>query len=171
MPFAPVHFSSGPVVISFGANVGGLVQLGFSEDGIKGVLQPFFDNVSSDDNGGRAGPPSDSQLLGAIATIDSEFSKYIKAEMDKLSSFKVGGTAGVLPPVGSFVRQDGLGGVLRLSGINDTFTFNFAFVRRNFEFNTGTKYRRYLVGWECWMDRANYDLISQAQTRSLFAIT
>lgn len=171
MPFAPVHFKSGPCVANFGADVNTLVQLGFTENGFNGIIQPFFDEVKSDDNGGLRGPPSDAQLLGAIAIIDGDFTKYVKAELDKLSSFKRGGTAGVLPPVGSFVRQDGLGGVLRLTGIHETITFSFAFIRRNFEFNSGTPYRKYKVGWECWMSQADYSLISQAQNRTLFTLT
>mgnify|MGYP000851156251 CR=1 FL=1 len=171
MPFAPVHFKSGPIVVNFGVDANNLTQLGFSEDGVTGIIQPFFDEVKSDDNGGLRGPPSDAQLLGAIASLDVDFTKYIKAEMDKLSAFKVNGTAGILPAVGSFVRQDALGGVLRLSGIHDTFTFNFAFIRRNFEFNTGTRYRKYKTGWECWMSLPDYNQISQAQTRTLFTIT
>src|SRR5690349_15679735 len=106
MPFEPVHFTTGPSVVNWGLSQG--TDLGFSEDGARITLTPFFDNVHSDDFGGRPGPPSDSQLLGAIATIDIDFTKYVKAELDKLSAFQVNGQAGVLPSIGKFVRQDGL---------------------------------------------------------------
>ncbi len=175
MPFQPLHFSSGPVVVEFGASSNTLAKLGFSEDGIRMTIQPFYDNVHSDDFGGRPGPPSDAQLLGAIATVDVEFSKYVKADMDKLSAFRVSSSPalvpGQLPPIGTFVRQDGLAGVLKLTGVKDSFTYATSFLRRNQEINTGTKYRRYVVGWECWMDKPNYESLAQAQYRQLFIIT
>ena len=165
MPFAPIHFACGPVVVTWNA-----IQLGYSEDGCKMVVQPFFDRVSSDDFGGRAGPPADEQLLGAVATIDIPFTKYVKAEMDKLSAFKKNGTAGILPPIGSFVRQDGLYATLLLAGINDNHTFLTAFLRRAQEINSGTKYRTYMVGFECWLNQTDYTQLSQAQNRTLFTV-
>lgn len=170
MPFAPLHFTSGPVVIKFGLT-GNLIDLGFSEDGCRVTVTPFFDNVHSDDFGGRAGPPSDAQLLGAIATIDVEFTKYVKAELDKLSSFQVGGVAGLMPAIGKFVRQDALAAVLNLTGVNDTYSFPEAYLKRNYEINTGTKYRKYIVGWEAWMAKPDYTAMASLQTRRLFTLT
>lgn len=166
MPFAPVHFASGPVVPTWNS-----IQLGYSEDGCNIVVTPFFDRVSSDDFGGLRGAPADEQLLGAIATIDIPFTKYVKAEMDKLTAFKKAGTAGTLPPIGSFVRQDALYAPLILAGINDTFTFATAMLRRAQEINSGTKYRRYMVGFECWMNQTDYNQLTVAQNRVLFTIT
>lgn len=170
MPFAPLHFSSGPVVPAFGVQ-GNMIQMGFSEDGCRLTVQPFFDNVHSDDFGGRAGPPSDSQLLGGVGIIRIEFTKYVKSEMDKLSSYQVGGAAGLFPAIGKFVRQDGLCGILNLTGVNDTYSFAEAYLRENYEINTGTKWRKYIVGWEAWMAKPDYTQIAAAQTRRLFTLT
>lgn len=166
MPFAPVHFATGPVVVSWNA-----VQLGYSEDGFSVNVQPFFDRVSSDDFGGRQGPPADEQLLAGIGTIDGAMTKYVKAELDKLSSFQKAGTAGIFPPIGTFIRQDAKFAVLILAGINDTWTFNIAKLARNFEINSGTRYRRYNIGWQAWIDQTDYTTLSQFQNRTLFSIT
>lgn len=169
MPFAPVHFTTSAAVVNFGPSAG--TDLGFSEDGVRITLTPFFDNVHSDDFGGRAGPPSDSQLLGGIATIDVDFTKYVKAELDKLSSYQVGGEAGLFPHVGKFVRQDSLASILRITCKNEILTFAEAYLKRNYEINSGTKYRTYRVGWEAWMAKPDYTAMALAQTRRLFTIT
>lgn len=169
MPFAPVHFTTGACVINWG--LAGGTDLGFSEDGARITLTPFYDQVHSDDFGGRAGPPSDAQLLGAIATIDVDFTKYVKAELDKLSSFQVNGAAGLLPHVGKFVRQDALAAVLKITGMNEILSFAEAYLKRNFEMNSGTKYRTYRVGWEAWMAKPDYTAMASAQTRRLFTLT
>ncbi len=157
------HFMNGPVVVTWNS-----VQLGFSEDGVQINIQPFFDQIPSDDFGGRAGPPSDSQILAAIATVDVALSKYDKAEVDKLTSYKAGGAVGVLPPIGSFIRQDGLSAALLLDGVLEDLTFATAYLRRNQEFNSGTKWRRYVIGWECWVNATDLGSLSSLQNRTLF---
>ncbi len=160
------HFMTGPVVVTWNA-----LPLGLSEDGVPVVIEPFYDNIPSDDFGGRAGPPSDAQLLGAIARIDVPLSKYDKAEVDKLSAFKSGGSVGVLPAIGSFVRQDGLYAALLLNGVYEDLTFATAFLRRAMEFNSGTKWRRYVIGFECWMSATDLSQLPSLQTRTLFGQT
>jgi hypothetical protein len=162
----PLHFSTGPVVATYNS-----IDLGYSEDGFSVRVEPFFDKVHSDDFGGRAGPPADEQLLAGIAIIEGDFTKYVKAEMDKLSSFQKGGTAGVFPNIGSFVRQDGLLAELVLDGVNDDWTFPRALIRRAFEVNKGTRYSRYRVGWEAWVNQTDYENLQQHTTRTLFTIT
>lgn len=158
MAFA--HFMAGPVDITFDA-----VAVGKSEDGVQINIQPFFDNIPCDDYGGRAGPPSDAQILGAIATVDCALSKYEKAVAEKLSSYQssTSSTAGVLPTIGSFIRQDSIAKALLLDGTVQNLTFATAYLKRNYEMNAGTKWRRIVLGWECWMDAA--------ATRVLFTIT
>lgn len=166
MPFAPVHFASGPCVVTWNA-----IQLGYSEDGCNVVVIPFWDEVKSDDFGGQRGPPADEQLLAGNCTIDIPMTKYVKAELDKLTAFKKGGTAGVFPPIGSFVRQDALFATLLLAGVNDSHTFLTAQLHRAFEFNSGTKYRRYMLGFKCSINQTDYTQLSQAQNRTLFTIS
>lgn len=153
-----VHYMSGPTVIEFNS-----VELGYAEDRVQIQVQPYYDDIHTDNMGGLAGPPSDSQLLGAIANITAVLTKYVKAEMDKLTSFDSGGSAGVLPDIGSFVKQDALYAALVLTGTNETITFDYAHLRQAQEFNASVRHKRYAVGWQAWMD--------DACTRTLMEIT
>lgn len=165
MPFAPVHFASGPVVVTWNA-----IQLGYSEDGCNVVIQPRWDEVKSDDFGGRAGTAADEQLLAGDATIDIPMTKYVKAELDKLTAFKKAGTAGVFPPIGSFSRQDALFATLLLAGVNDQHQFLTASLYRAQEFNSGTRYRRYMIGFKCSINQTDYNALTSPQSRTLFTI-
>ena len=165
MPFTPVHFMAGPVVVTWNG-----IQLGYSEDGVPVRIQPFHDSVKSDDFGGRAGPDADAQILAGIATVNVPLTKYMKAEMDKLSSFRSGGTAGIFPPIGSFVRQDGMSAILILDGVNEDMTFATAFLKGAFEINSGTRFRRYMIGFECWVNQTDYTSLQAIAARTLFTI-
>lgn len=134
------------------------VNLGFTRDGVDLEVKKFWHVIHSDDFGGEAGHPADEQLLGAIVTITTELVKYEKDELDKLechdpdgttSSF--GGTAGTMPVIGSFMRQDGMYGKLALVGTTKTRTFPVCFPRSKTE-TIGTKSSVYTVTWEAWMD-------------------
>lgn len=174
MPFAPIHFTSGPVVVTWNA-----IQLGFSEDGARISVIPRYSEIPSDDFGGREGYPTDAQFMGAIASIQLPLTKYVKSVCDALSRFNaagvvaspVAGNHGLLPPIGTFVRQDSLAASLLLDGVNEDITFATAFLRQNFEINSGTKWRTYMVGFECWMNQTDYQTLSQSQTRRLFTLS
>lgn len=147
---------TGPVLIKFGV-AASEVNVGYSEDGVPIDVQAYFDPIPSDDFGGRVGPPSDSQIVGGIAVVNIPLTKYEKTVIEKLSSFQASsvGTAGVFPTLGSFIRQDSIAKSLVLAGVNETITFSTAYLRRNFEFNAGLKWRRYMLGFECWMATAS----------------
>lgn len=171
MTFAPVHFTTGPVVPYWNA-----VQLGYCEDGVQVSVFPRFSEIFSDDMGGREGVPTDSQFLGATASIRLILTKYVKDKCDLLSSFSQAALAsninkGVMPVLGSFVRQDGLAAALVLSGVNESLSFATAFVRGNYEINSGTKYRRYVVELEAWLNQTDYAQIASPQTRRLFTMS
>ena len=160
-------FMNGPVVVTWNSE-----QLGISEDGVSINIQPFHDAIPSDDWGGRAGPPADMQLLAGIATVDVNLSKYDKAQVDALlGSFQPNGQQGIMPHIGSFVRQDGLYAPLNLDGVYEDHVFATAFLKRNQEINTGTRWRRYSFGWECWCNATNLAALGQLQTKTLFGVT
>ena len=172
MPFAPVHFTTGPTVPFFGTTINTLYPLGYAEDGVSINVQPQFDEIYSDDFGGRGGAPSDAQLLGGRASLDMMLTKYQKSLADNLSTYYAvnvnTSNKGIFPVIGSFIRQDGLAGVLQLVGVNETMTFLTAFLKRNYEINSGTRYRRYACGFECWVNQTDYTQITVAQTRRLY---
>jgi len=169
MTFSPVHFAVGPVVVSWNSQ-----QIGYSEDGVQGIIQPRYDEIFSDDMGGRAGVPTDAQLLAGICSMDIVFTKYMKSICDGLSNFNANTVAsqnGLFPAIGSFVRQDSLGASLVLTGVNETKTFALAFLRRNYEVNSGSRYRRYVCGFECWVNQTDFTALTSAQTRRMHTVS
>lgn len=170
MPFAPVHFNSGPVVVTWNAQ-----QIGYFEDGAEIFAEPRYDEIMSDDMGGSRGVPTDKQFLGAIATVQGVLTKYVKALADKLINFNAAtlaaGSPGLYPTIGSFVRQDGLAAQLILPGVNDTLTFTTAHLVRGIQFGAGTRARRYSCAWECWMNQTDFTALTSAQTRRLFTVS
>lgn len=169
MPFAPVHFTTGPVVPTWNAN-----QLGYCEDGVQISVIPKYADIYSDDMGGREGVPTDSQFLGATATIRLLLTKYNKTYCDNLSCFSqsalTSNAKGLMPVLGSFVRQDGLSALLLLAGVNEQLSFATAFLRGGWEINSGTRSRRYICDFEAWLSQTDYTQITSAQTRRLFTM-
>lgn len=171
MTFSPVHFTTGPVVPSWNA-----VQLGYCEDGVPVSIFPRVSEIFSDDMGGREGVPTDAQFLGATASIRLVLTKYVKDKCDLLSSMSQAALAsnlnkGVMPVIGSFIRQDSLAAALLLPGVNESISFATAFLRGNYEINSGTKYRRYVCEFEAWLNQTDYTQITSAQTRRLFTMS
>lgn len=152
------HEVCGPVLVKYNA-----VSLGYSRDGVQIRIEPKWADIFSDDFGGQGGAPADVQLLGAIAIVTAELVKYDKAEVHKLSAFEKAGTAGVLPQLGTLMRQESEMAVLLLDGKNENWTFDQAFMRQAQEVNKGTKFSTFVVGWECH--------INNTTSRTLFALS
>lgn len=144
-------YTSGAAYVSFAG-----ADLGFCEDRVQIVVQPSFDEVHTDSWGGLAGPFADRQLLGAVAQIQCLFTKYDKAELDKLTSFVTGGTAGVIgsSKLGEFIYQDTLYDTLDINGTNETLTFDYAHIAAGVEFNSSMRHRRYQATFMARMDDA-----------------
>lgn len=151
------HKVAGPVLIKYNA-----VSLGYSRDGVQIRIEPKWGDIFSDDFGGAGGAPADAQLLGAIAIVTAEMPKYEASEVHKLTSFEKAGTAGVLPQLGTLIRQEQEFATLLLDGKNEDWTFTVAFMRQAQEVNKGTRFSTFVAGWECW--------ISDTTARTLFTI-
>tara|TARA_R110000803_G_scaffold23906_5_gene58211 strand:+ start:4706 stop:5251 length:546 start_codon:yes stop_codon:yes gene_type:complete len=167
---AIAHYSfgkNGGVKVRFGQGDGDpQADLGYSRNGVDITIEQKWEDVESDDYGGTGGVPADRQFLGAVAKITTELTKYERSEVEKLLSYShttgspttttLGGVMGVLPDIGSFVRQDGLYGKLDLiaaSGSGSlTRTFAQCFVSEALEVNLATKNSVYMVKWEAWID-------------------
>lgn len=153
---AILHRVAGPVIITYNT-----VQLGYSRDGVNIRIEPRWGDIQSDDYGGQGGAPADTQLLGAIATVTAEMTKYDQTEAHRLTAFEKAGTAGVLPQLGTLIRQELEYATLLLDGKNEDWTFAVAFMRQPIEVNKGTKFSTLVCGWECW--------INNTTNRQLFA--
>ena len=140
---------TGPVQVYFDD-----VQLGICEDRVDIVIQPFFDDIHTDHYGGLAGPFAERQFLGGIAQIQCVLTKYDETEVNKLSSFQQGGTAGTFPAIGSFIYQDGLYEQLDLKGTEETISFVYAHVAMAFAFNASSRHKRYQLGFIAKIDDA-----------------
>ena len=138
------------------------VSLGYTRDGVRIRIEPRWGDIQSDDFGGEGGAPADTQLLGAIATITCEFTKYDAGEVRKLTSFEKAGLAGTLPSLGTLIRQDTEFASLTLTGSIETWTFSTAFPHESHELNKGTKFTTYTLGFEAW--------INNTTSRELFSV-
>lgn len=146
------HEVAGPVIVTFDS-----LQLGYTRDGARIRLEPKWGDVHSDDYGGAGGAPADSQLLGALAHVTCELTKYDVAEIRKLTAFgedPASATAFTLPTLGTLVRQENKTQTLLLDGVNEDWTFSTAFVRQAIEVNKGTRFSTLMCGFECWIDAA-----------------
>lgn len=143
------HNVAGPVIVTFDA-----VELGYARDGVRIEFHPRWLDVHSDDFGGEAGAPSDAQMMGGIAIVTAELTKYDHDFVKVLTSFEESGATGTFPAFGTLVKQGGLYSTLLLNGANQDWTFAQAFLRRAQDVNVGTKFSTFMLGWECWVNTA-----------------
>lgn len=151
---AITHNVAGPVIVTFNS-----VALGYSRDGVSIRIEPRYIDINSDDYGGAAGAPSDVQIVGAVAHITAEMPKFDNAECLKLTAFERAGTRGVLPQLGTLIRQESEYATLLLNGKNEDWTFDVAFVRQAIEVNKGTRYSTFVAGWEAWINNTSARLL------------
>lgn len=140
---------AGPVAVQYQTSP---VTLGYTRDGVNVTIEPRWIEIMSDDYGGQNGAPADAQLVGATARIQCEFVKYDKALVHALTAFAAGGTAFTLAALGTLTRQGSKLAPLVLNGANEDWTFAQAFPKTGQDFNKGTRYSTYNVGFEAWID-------------------
>ena len=153
------HIVAGPVTVSYNS-----VGLGFTQDGAIITYTPFFGDIHSDDWGGAGGAPADTQLLGTIASVALDMTKYDVAAVQALAAFSKGGGAdGDIPAFGTLIRQEGKFATLVLAGSIKTYTFLTAFPREPQSLNAGTKFSTFTLHFEMWLN--------SPESRSLQSIT
>lgn len=141
------HQVAGPTKIYFNSQA-----LGYSRDGVRISFQPKWIDIASDDWGGASGAPADAQLVGAIATVQCELTKYDPVYCHALNSFYKTTDVAKLPVFGTLMRQGNYYGILRLDSTVYKWTFDVAIVRQGQEVNRGTRFSTFVCGFECWLD-------------------
>ena len=150
------HVSTGPVLVSW---PNAATTLGYADDRIMIDERPFYEDIRNDGFGGAAGMPSDVQYLGSIAVVTMNLNRLNMTNIDllgTLDSLDATPTDGLMPTIGSFVKQDSLNGALVLTSGNATNgevrTFPNAFLRQGRRFNVGVRHQIYTLVFECHID-------------------
>lgn len=146
-----LHQVAGPVIVTWDTTN----QLGYSRDGAQIRIEPRWIDVFSDEYGGASGAPADAQLVGAVAHVSCDLTKYEQTYCHALTAFTKSGSAGVLPAFGTLIRQDTKYAPLLLNGSNEDWTFSVAFVRQAIEVNKGTRFSTFVLNFECWVNSAS----------------
>ncbi len=127
-----------------------LEELGYSENGVFISEEMFMSDVPGDQNGGEEGPPIDVQYFGEIHRVRMELSKWDSAVAAKVLPVLYGGTEGVAGTPGTLIAAGTLYYRLLLKTTNLPRNYLRAFLRgQPKEINTGTKYSRLVLNWEC----------------------
>lgn len=127
-----------------------LENLGYSINGVQYFEDVFQSDVPGDQNGGDEGPPIDIQHFGQIDRVRMELSKWDAAVYAKIAPRTKGGTAGQSTvSVGSLLFANSYSYRLLLTAPNFTRNYLRAIPRPPIQLNTGTKFSRLIIEWEC----------------------
>ena len=142
---------AGVTTVSVGTGAADALEtLGKSRNGVIVRKDAFWLNVPGDDNGGDDGPPIEIQMLGEIAIVRLELTKFDSAILTKVAARLKGGTEGSAPAtVGSLVFSNNYFYRLLLNNANDPINFLRAVPRGAYEKNRGTKYQTAVLEFEC----------------------
>ena len=137
------HVATGPTLVTFTGD-----DLGFAEDQIDIEERPFFREVKADSFGGAEGPPIDLQFTGALVFVRATLNRINESNCRDLG-WDYADTAGTLPAVGEYQRQDEKWGLLQLKNRSHVMQFEQAVLRQGKSFNAGTRHRKYVLLFEC----------------------
>lgn len=132
---------------------GSLVTLGYTLDMAEVRDQSFHHDVPGDQHGGPQGPPIDIQLLGRIAHVRVEMSKYDKTVEQTLRARlknEGAGNAGIMDTadIGTLMIQDAKTFRVVLSNANDPRNFPICLIREPIEVGAGTKFSTLILEFE-----------------------
>lgn len=155
------HHFAGPATVACapvtGGTVGTYVSLGINRDGIPITIDVKSIDVPSDDYGGEAGTPADVQILGGIAVIDLELTKFELATIEKYLGGTLLTTAGTFEELGTFLRQQNKGLALKLTSQYAVREFLFGAFFGGGQpagVNQGTRYASYRLSYRALLDSA-----------------
>lgn len=131
----------------------GLVNLGYTTDGVQISTQDFRTPIHTDELGGTAGPPVDVIDHGQIATVTLELAKYDSAVLDVLRTFRSGGSNGVVGSACVLMRGGAKTFRLLLTATNFTRNYPIAMVVGEVrEGPIGSQATRANITFECHMN-------------------
>ena len=143
----------GLCAIKIAAPFGGTLELlGYSRNGVEPDLEPYFDDVPGDQNGGDNGPPIEIQYFGEIARVRIEVTKFDPAVAAKITARCPSATAGTPHAVGTLLFAEGEYYRLLLHTPTRPMNFTRAIPRGAVTANKGTKWQTYTCEFECHKD-------------------
>lgn len=150
------HAMSGPAVVYWDVDGAGNAEaIGINRGEIPYTVQQRFIDVPTDQFGGPEGVPADAQFLGAIVTVQLELTRYDLAVLERLLRLvplqNSGLGYGSFPPIGTFVRQQGMARRLLFVTPSETRALAVSFVRNPMQLNISSRYRTYSIAFESWM--------------------
>lgn len=131
---------------------GTLELLGYTRNGADITLQSFQIPVPGDQNGGDSGPPIDIQLMGQMAHIRLEFTKYDDVVMNKVRALVAGGTAGDMPEPGTLYLQGQKYCRLLLHTTNNPFNFPRVVWQEPQQQNVGSRFTMVVISGTAYPD-------------------
>lgn len=147
---------AGVCEVQVGTSGGSLQILGKTANGAEVTKEAFHLNVPGDDNGGDDGPPIDIQILGEIARVRLELTKWDVAVSVLVEARAPSGTAGqptnAAVAAGTLMFTDGETFRLLLNTADTPINFPRAIPRGTIEINRGTKFSRLIIEFECHKD-------------------
>jgi hypothetical protein len=133
---------------------GTLEKLGYTRNGADMTLQSFQIPVPGDQRGGDAGVPIDIQLLGQIAHIRLEFTKYDETVMNKVKALAAAGTPGTFAPadVGLLYVQGLKYTRLLVKTANDPKNFPIVVWQEPQQWNAGSRFSMTVIAGTAYPD-------------------
>lgn len=154
MAVTPIVF--GPAIIKCSTTDGStLSTLGYSRGGVVTVLDPYFDEVPSDRNGGENGPPVDFVWLGQSATIRLEMTEFDNTVAAFVNAVLRGGTAGQPSAAGSLMFSDSKYFRLLIHSTTNPINFPVAFPRGQIEYERRSSYATHVMEWAAYKYSSN----------------
>jgi hypothetical protein len=129
-----------------------LEDLGYTRNGADTRSRGYFVEVPGDENGGEQGPPIDIQLMGEVASVRLELTKWDPTVAAKVLSRCKGVSEGVAPTAGTLLFGESKTVVLAIVGATKTVTFGRAFLRGDWDLNKGSRYSMLVLEFECHKD-------------------
>ncbi len=130
----------------------GLVTLGYTRNGADESEDSFMTDVPGDENGGDEGPPIEIQMMGMIARVRLELTKWDTTVAAAIRARLKSATDGTPPTPGTMIFSGAKDFRLLIHSVSLPHNFPRAIPRSAIEMNNGTKYATLVIEFECHKD-------------------